>query len=376
MIVNSNTYFSTTNIDEKYFDNYKFEISNVISKLDKNKNNFHNLIPLKKRTYQIKNNELTKDNINLEMAEILKKLNIDEYIFFNILSNNKKFYEIKKITKKSGKLRILHVPCNILKLLQRYILENILYPKIDIINFNSCVTGFIKDKSTKDNAFEHLNKKYLIKIDIKDFFPSISRYMIFKILERQLKISYKEAYLYSKIVTYDGILPQGGITSPFISNMCLYKFDCRITSLIKSINKYEKIDGSYTRFADDLTFSFNSRIDFNRFIDQIYEIIYNEGYIPNYTKTKLLHNTVRQEVTGIIVNGKELSISKKTRDDIRFILNIWKKFGKEEASNKYNIIFGKSNKSFLLRIESFISYIKDINNKQGEKLKKLLIKIK
>jgi len=372
MIVNSNTYLSTLDFEETYYNNYKPEIKTIINNLDKNKNNFHNLVPLKKRIYQFKTNE----NINTEIKNILIKLNIQEGDFLNIISNSKNFYQIKKIKKRNGKERTLSIPCDKLKLMQRYILENIFYKQIEKINFNPCITGFIQGKSTIDNAIPHLNKKYVIKIDIKDFFPSISRYMIFKAFKKKLNIPHKEAYFFSKIVTCNDSLPQGGITSPFISNICLHNFDNRLTKLINSINKYKTIEASYTRFADDLSFSFNSRINFNRFIEKIYEIIYDEGYIPNYTKTKLLHKTVKQQVTGIIVNGDELSISKKTRDNVRFIINIWKKYGINVAELKYSKIFGKVKESLPLQLQGLISYIKSINEKQGKKLEELFLQVK
>lgn len=375
MEVNSNTYLSASDLKEIYSNNYKFEINKIITNLDKNQRNFHNFIPLKKRDYQIKRNEIDHKHISSEIKNILTKLDIQQHDFINIISSTKRFYHIKKIKKNNGKLRTLSIPHDEVKLIQRYILENIFYKQIDKISFNPCVIGFMKNKSTIDNAFPHLNKKYLVKIDIKDFFPSISRYMIFKAFQKQLEFSYKEAYFFSKIVTCNDFLPQGGITSPFISNLCLYKLDNRLIKLLESINKHEYIKASYTRFADDLTFSFNSRINFNRFIEQVYEIIYDEGYIPNYTKTKLLHHTVRQQVTGIVVNGEEPSISKKTRDDVRFIINLWKKYDIKIAESKYSEIFGKVKESFPLQLKSLISYIKKVNNQQGTKLEKLFAEL-
>ena len=82
-------------------------------------------------------------------------------------------------------------------------------------------------------------------------------------------------------------------------------------------------------------------------------------------------NTVKQEVTGIIVNGKKLSISKHKRDNLRFILNVWQKYGIEKAIEKYKIIYKNENcnvYNFITIIKGHISFIKNINKAQGEKL--------
>lgn len=172
-------------------------------------------------------------------------------------------------------------------------------------------------------------------------------------------------------MTYDDFLPQGACTSPFIANACVWKLDNRLLGLMNKLN------ASYTRFADDMTFSFNKKINFDKFINQVYEIIYDEGYIPNYTKTKVFKNTIKQEVTGIVVNGKDLSISKKRRDDLRFILNIWKNYDKLSAIEKYIKIFDKecNENNFEEKIKGQISFIKMVNKNQGEKLENILDKI-
>lgn len=358
-----------------YFAHFKDTIDLIVSNLTKNESNFKNFIPLKKRHYLISANIISSNNIENEIKQIYESLNLTTDTFYKIIQNSKSFYFTRTITQSSGKKRIIHEPSNEIKILQRYLLENFFYLNSDKIKFDDAVTGFIKDKSILDNTYVHLNKKYLMKIDLKDFFFSISRYTIFNILEYKFNLEYDLAYLYSKILTCDNFLPQGGITSPFISNLCLINFDKRVSNLINKINQ-NSVDAVYTRYADDLTFSFDKRINFNRFKNLIYKIIYEEGFSPNYKKTRILHKTQKQQVTGVIVNGEELSISKKKRDQLRLIFKIWKKFGRDEARRKYKEIFKSDYKNFNSQIRSYIAHCKMVNFTQGEKLEKLFYSVK
>ena len=107
--------------------------------------------------------------------------------------------------------------------------------------------GFERGKSIISNARVHKNKKYVVNMDIKDFFPSIhfGRIVGFFQNNRYFKLPYEVAVIIAQIACYKGHLPQGSPCSPVIANLICNVMDIRILKLAK---KY-KLD--YTRYADD-----------------------------------------------------------------------------------------------------------------------------
>lgn len=302
-----------------------------------------------------------------------KLQHINHFTFLDILSNTKKFYT-KRIIHTNGKERIVFEPSVELFLIQKFILYNYLIKKDFLLSEN--LTSYRKNYSVKNNAIKHLNKKIIIKIDIKNFFPTINRYRIYKYLLK-LNIDEKKAYLFSRLLTYKDRLILGTPSSPYLSNLLSRKLDLRIEGYIKA---YEKSDIfiSYTRYSDDITFSLNQQINIQKFISFIYQIIIDEGFVPNYDKTQIVFSNQKQKVTGIIVNKDEMSISKKERDNTLFIINLWLKYGKSAALSKYNQIFKKSytfERDFHQILKSKVLYIKFINEIQGNKLIKEFDKI-
>lgn len=149
--------------------------------------------------------------------------------------------------------------------------------------------GFIKGRGIKPNAEKHLTKKYILGIDIRNFFETVAQGMVVEILEEN-GFENKVAVMISKIVTVNGFLVQGFHTSPTLANMVFKKLD-----LI-----FEKLDDSitYTRYADDLTFSSDSEITL---LEDITKIIEGAGFSVNKRKTKIMKRGQNQYVTGLTI---------------------------------------------------------------------------
>ncbi len=308
-----------------------------------------------------------------------KKYPINDKLFLQYLSSDEKFYK-KIIINQKNKQRCLYEPVTEIKYIQKFILHSILYKNIKKYNFAKNVTGFLKDTNILNNAYPHLNKFAIIKMDIKDFFPTISRSMIFNKFRQYNKFSYEYSYILSKLVTYKDFLPQGAPTSPFIANICAKGIDFRINKLIETINKNNNISIEYTRFADDITLSFNKKFNYDYIISIIYEIIIDEGFFPNYSKTRVIKKSQCQKVTGIVVNHDKCKIESKEIKKIYFILIIWNKYGILDAIKLWNkhkmgtTIIDNPNKKqqFNDIINGKISYFDMINSNQSQKLRKLL----
>ncbi|MCT7624923.1 reverse transcriptase family protein [Aliarcobacter butzleri] len=330
---------------DTYLYNYKDTLDEIISKIK----DF-----LLTETYK----KIFKDEDKLQY--------INHFTFLDILSNTKKFYT-KRIIYTNKKERIVFEPSVELYLIQKFILYNYLIQRDSSLSEN--LTSYRKNYSVKNNAIKHINKRTIIKIDIKNFFPTINRYRIYKCL-LNLNIEEKKAYLFSRLLSYQDKLILGTPSSPFLSNLVSRKLDLRIEGYIKAYQK-SKVHISYTRYSDDMTFSFNQRINTQKFISFIYQIILDEGFVPNYEKTQIISSNHKQKVTGIIVNRDTMSVSKKERDDVEFIIKLWLNYSKDIALQKYNKIFKKNytnERDFHQILKSKILYIKFINDEQGKKL--------
>lgn len=235
-----------------------------------------------------------------------------EYLYAVSNSPNN-FYRHYQIPKKSGGTRPIDEPLPSLKEIQRWILDNILvHMKISVY-----AKAYVKDKSIRDNARFHKKQKKVLSLDIKDFFLSVSSKKVFELFTNA-GYSSDVVVMLTNICCLNGSLPQGAPTSPMLSNIILYGFDCQI-------GKYtgeRKI--RYTRYADDMTFS--GDFSTGQIISLVKKNLYQIGLRLNGDKTRTRCPNQRQEVTGIVVNEK-MQLPKNIRKKIRQEMFYIKKFG-------------------------------------------------
>ncbi len=232
-------------------------------------------------------------------------------------------YRKTTIPKKSGGERNLLIPSISLKYIQSWILNNILYN----IPISQEANGFCKGKSIVSNAEKHLGKECLVNIDIKDFFPTISIKQVFRIF---IYYGYTKelSYILAKLCTFEGRLPQGSPASPYISNIVSLKLDKRLSKLSVKYN------ADYSRYADDITFSGPKNL--KNILPIAEKIINEEGFIINESKTRISYRHQRQSVTGLIVNGQEVKISKYFKRQLQSEIYFCKKFGVSEHQKRCN----------------------------------------
>lgn len=223
-------------------------------------------------------------------------------------------YRTFSIPKKSGGMRKIEAPSDELKRIQLWIKENIL----DQFSASQYAKGFIKGISIYDNALPHVNKVLVINIDLKDFFPSIEYREIYKIFKY---IGYTDSV--SKLLTNlctnpKSVLPQGSPASPVISNLVSLQLDKRLGRLA------EEIGATYTRYADDITFSGSKNLA--KYLKLIRKIIREEGFEINEKKFRLQYSYQRQEVTGLIVNDR-VSVPERHIKELENAIYYCKKYG-------------------------------------------------
>ena len=248
-----------------------------------------------------------------------------------------KRYKTFEIPKNSCGMRTISAPYPDLKTLQKR-LHDLLRHCINEINATKKISsalshGFRRNYSIITNAAIHRNKRYVFNIDLKDFFGTINfgRVRGFFISNNNFNLNPKVATVLAQIACYNNALPQGSPSSPIVSNLIGHILDIRLASLAK------KTSCSYSRYADDLTFSTNKR-DFPKEIAKLdgmdghqwivgknlAKIIKRSGFAVNESKTRMQYISSRQDVTGLVVNAKVNTRSeyrKKARAMVHRLIN-------------------------------------------------------
>lgn len=299
-----------------------------------------------------------------ECNEFLLSLNLinckDEkkYIktIYSISNNVEKNYRKFKIKKHNGKLRTIYEPNEILKHIQRQILNNILNDRA----ISKYAKAYQKGLSIKDNATMHANKDMILKLDIKDFFENINFVDIYNSCFQVEYFPKSVGMLLTYLCTYEDHLVQGAPTSSYISNLVMRDFDIELGTWCENNNI------SYTRYSDDMTFS--GYFKPSEIIVKVRKMLYKLGLELNNDKIHVIYKSSSQKVTNLVVNEK-VQVSSIYRKKIRKEIYYIKKYGLEshlkklniDNKEKYlNILYGKI--LFVLQIDNnnleFLSYKK------------------
>lgn len=209
------------------------------------------------------------------------------------LTNKRSLYRIYPIKKSNGKVRIIQAPCEGLKKAQKELSR-----KLESFAVSEHCHGFKKGSSVSDAAIMHTDKRWIIKIDITDFFPSITKSMLTFLSEYE-----------QELATLNNRLTQGSPCSPIISNIVMYELDQFLH------HNFKDIDVAYSRYADDITISGNNAPSWE-YVHMVSAELRKRGLRVNQSKVKFMFANGRQNVLGVIVNDK-LSIDRKVRHQLR-----------------------------------------------------------
>ncbi len=275
---------------------------------------------------------------------------------------NAPIYETFQIPKKKGGSRLIQAPeVQLMRMQSRlnFYLQNyyhLLRPQ--------CVHGFVINPNKKEkvcniveNAKIHVHQKYVLNLDLKDFFPSIKAYRVKELfLSDYFRYSEQVAIALALLVTYEGKLPIGAPTSPVISNFICLELD-------EALSAYcIKNEIRYSRYADDLTFSSNQSISKAQFTDLV-AIIEKNQFELNVKKTRLKSINRKQTVTGLVVNEK-VNVDRKIIKMVRAMLHDTLQKGISKAAKNHfkskNEISNTSETYFLNRLEGYINFIAQV----------------
>jgi RNA-directed DNA polymerase len=210
-------------------------------------------------------------------------------------------YRTYYITKRGGGTRTIHYPSKQLKAMQRWLNAFV----IEKLPVHPAATAYRKNKSIFDNASLHASSKYLLRMDCRDFFPSMTEEDVRRLITtRPALFSDWDSYdveVFCKLVCREGRLAIGAPSSPGLSNALCFDMDAQLTELS---GKQEAI---YTRYADDLIFS-TMRPNVLRGLSNEVEVVVTRLALPanlaiNSEKTRHSSKRRTRRVTGIVLGS-------------------------------------------------------------------------
>jgi retron-type reverse transcriptase len=265
------------------------------------------------------------------------------------------------LPKRSGGRRLIQAPKTGLKAVQRKLLS-LLVEKLPV---SPHAHGFVKRRSVRTGAEGHVGKAVVLRLDLKDFFPTVT-YVRVRGLLIALGYGYPVAATLAVLMTeaerqpveLDGkvyfvpvgprVCVQGAPTSPALCNAIVLKMDRRLAGLAR------KHGFTYSRYADDLSLSGSDVETAEKLRALATKIIEEEGFQVNAAKTRLQRRGGRQTVTGVTVN-QVLGLSRKERRKLRAMIH---QEGSRPASAEATA-----------RIDGKLAYLAMLNPKQAEALR-------
>jgi retron-type reverse transcriptase len=273
------------------------------------------------------------------------------------------------IPKRDGSEREICAPKKQLRWVQRQILEKILGQ----VPVHEAAHGFVTGRSTVTNAAPHKGAELILKFDLTDFFPTIHYHRVvglfaslgygvgdtrFATADDATQVAPTLARLCCHTEDPEawggGRLPQGAPTSPALSNLVCRRLDARLAGLAR------RNQGIYTRYADDLTFSFpKDEVDLGRFRWWVDQVCHQEGFFVHQGKFRVIRASQRQVVTGIVVND-ELRVPREARRRFRATLHNCRTHGVASQA--------RDHPRFKAYLRGFASYVHMVHPDEGTEL--------
>ncbi len=271
------------------------------------------------------------------------------------------------IPKRSGGLRVISSPKRRLRVGQSWILTNLL----NKIAVHDAAMAFRARRSILDNARQHTGKAVVVRLDLKDFFPSIRMRRVrglFASFGYNEGIATLLALLTTEsprvAATLDGekrfialgarSLPQGACTSPALTNILCRRLDARLTGLAAAFGF------AYTRYADDLVFSHaEGNAPVGPLLGLARSVIAAEGHVINEEKTRVMRPQHRQAVTGVVVNETP-SVSRQDTRRFRAFLHHCETEGFAAVSERLG-------KNAMLYAAGYLSFLHMVNPEQASR---------
>ncbi|MBV9125976.1 MAG: RNA-directed DNA polymerase [Planctomycetes bacterium] len=293
-------------------------------------------------------------------------------------------YTYRWLVGRSRKLRLLEMPKQRLKALQRRVLHDLL----DHLPCHEAAHGYRRGRSVATYVGPHTGRRIVLHLDLRDFFPSIRSSRV-QALFRTVGYPFPVARLLTGLCTnvvpgevwhsspvrgepgewnrsphYQvPHLPQGAPTSPALANLCAYRLDCRLTGLARAVG------AAYTRYADDLAFSGGRDLERSTrgFQVQVARIALEEGFEVHTRKTRFMRQGVRQQLAGVVLN-EHANLRREEYDRLKAILFNCVRHGPGLQNREGRPDFRES-------LAGRIAYVQMLNPSRGRRLRELFDRI-
>jgi len=320
--------------------------------------------------------------LNLPMPHIEWLADIEGYRASATSESTRHYRQIWK-PKRMGPPRLIEAPKQLLKGIQRKILDEILAH----VPLHDGAHGFRKGRSCIGAAQLHAGEEMVFTVDLKDFFPGIparSVHGLFRclgyppVVARYLTglcSTVTPSEVFERLQPGNGYgwaarqpwlqphLPQGAPTSPALANLCAYRLDCRLEGLAR------RFGARYTRYGDDLAFS--GDVDFaaraGGFLRTVGAICNDCGQPLNHRKTRIMHKGGRQSVTGLTVNS-HVNVPRDAYDRLKAILYNCVRHG--PAGQNHN-----NHPDFRAHLDGRVTWVETVNLHRGTRLRALFERI-
>lgn len=316
------------------------------------------------------------------LATIARATTSDEEFLNAIISRSEIPYKQASIPKRTGGTRTLHIPSERLLPVQEWILRNVL----ETVSPHRSSFAYTKGRSVKQCAEQHLGARWLVKMDLSEFFPSIDERSVYYLMLKEFEASKLFAFQLARLITcvptaaelsrsgriapyesqyrrmyvagyrpqFLGRLPQGAPTSGAVANLITRGLDSGLTQIARAEGL------TYTRYADDMFLSSGTdrgRDYAKKLIASVSQVAADAGFQINPAKTRVASKGSRIAVLGLHVDGDSLRLPKTMRKRIDGHLRALVDFGIESHTRH----LGYENPDYLLaQIEGLLSYANDV----------------
>ncbi|KZK94032.1 Reverse transcriptase (RNA-dependent DNA polymerase) [Pseudovibrio sp. Ad46] len=229
---------------------------------------------------------------------------VSEIFLRKLADNSAHYYRTFSIPKRKGGFRNISVPSPTLLHVQRWIVANILR-KIPV---HEAVHGYVASRSVITNAKVHREQESILRIDIKDFFPTIESQQVQALFAA---IGYRPelSVLMSDLCCRNNVLPQGAATSPAISNWAFAPLDRKLKELS------QKYSYQYTRYADDIFISGKHIHD--RIESEVAQILLEQKFRINRAKTRFMGPNRPKILAGVSIASGRLCLPREKKREIK-----------------------------------------------------------